>query len=115
MAVGKLSRFDVNKKVRRALVRNGADMGFIQFSFAGRTVTFTGRLQKDDGREFSASNLDSMLQEIYKIGVHVHSDLDNWSISEGSITKKETSQEKKERKEKEISQRANEASKVGGS
>jgi hypothetical protein len=115
MAGGKLSRFDVNKKVRRALVRNGADMSFIQFSFAGRTVSFSGRLQKDDGRDFSAANLESMLQDIYKIGVSVYSDLENWNISEGAISKKESTKEKKERKDKEASRRANEASKVGSS
>jgi hypothetical protein len=109
---GKLSRFDVNKKVRRALVRNGADMGFIQFSFTGRTVTFSGRLQKEDGRDFSASNLESMLADIYKIGVNVFSELENWTISEGAISKKENTKEKEERKEKEAKIKANEASKV---
>ena len=112
MGKGKVSRFEVNKKVRRALVRNGADMGFIQFSFVGRTVTFTGRLQKEDGRDFSASNLDSMLQDIYKIGIQIASDLENWNISEGSITKKMSKKEKAEKNEKEAKARANAASKT---
>jgi hypothetical protein len=112
MAKGKVSRFEVNKKVRRALVRNGVDMGCIQFSFVGRTVTFSGRLQKDDGRDFSASNLDSMLQDIYKVGVQVASDLENWTISEGSLTKKLNKEELAKKKLKEAEARANAASKI---
>ena len=109
---GKISRFEVNKKVRRTLIRNSADMSCLQYSCIGKTLTFTGRLQKDDGRDFSATNIEAMLQDLSKIGVQIFSDLENWNFSEGAISKKNNAKEDKAQKEAEAKARANDASKV---
>ncbi len=84
----KLSRFEVNKKVRRALVKNGADMSQLSFSCTGRSVNLTGSLLKEGGMEFSAMSLEQMLGDIHKVGVQVVSDLENWDICDGSISRK---------------------------
>lgn len=88
MPAKKLSRLESNKEIRRALVRSGADMSLVNYSCHGRSVSLSGRLCKDGGREMSSSNIEVLMQDMNRLGLHIICDLENWSISEGSIAKK---------------------------
>ena len=54
----KPSRLESNKDVRRILLRHRVDLTQLAFSCHGRTVSFSGDLMKDGGRDFSASEID---------------------------------------------------------
>ena len=97
MAKQKLKRFEVNKVVRRALVKANVDLERLQYSYVGRTLTFTGTLQKVGNRELTATELDSILSEIGSMGLHLASELTNWTITDTSVSKK--SDKKKQKNE----------------
>jgi len=83
----KQSRFEVNKEVRRALVRNNVDMTKLSYSCAGRNLRLSGSLMRDNGGEFTAMMIEKMVGDITSTGLSVISELDNWNIIEGSISK----------------------------
>ncbi len=83
----KQSRFEVNKEVRRALVRNNVDMTKLSYSCAGRNLRLSGSLQRDNGGEFTAMMIEKMVDDISKTGLYIISELDNWNITEGGISK----------------------------
>lgn len=91
----KPSRFEVNKEVRRALIRNNVDMTRLSYSCAGRNLRISGSLMKDDGRDFTAMNIEKMVDDINKSGLYIISELDNWNITEGSVSKIGGEKEKK--------------------
>lgn len=88
MAVKALTRLEANKEVRRVLVRHSVDMNKIQFSCQGKNLTLSGGLFKDNGEEIDALILEVVMQELGRIGVRISADLENWVISDGTITKK---------------------------
>jgi hypothetical protein len=83
----KQSRFEVNKEVRRALVKNNVDLTKLSYSCAGRNLKLSGSLVRDNGGDFSAMMIEKMVEEISKTGLYIISDLDNWNITEGGISK----------------------------
>ncbi len=85
----KPSRLESNKDVRRILLRHRVDLSQLAFSCHGRTVSFSGDLVKDGGRDFSASEIDMMVLEILGLNLGVLSDLKNWDINGGTISKRE--------------------------
>lgn len=101
MAAKKLSRLESNKEIRRALVRSGADMSLVNYSCHGRSVSLSGKLCRGSGGEMSTSNIEMLLQDMNRLGLQILCELDNWNISEGSISKKDSSgKEEKEEKKK---------------
>jgi ABC-type transport system substrate-binding protein len=73
-------------------VRHGIDTSKIQFSCQGKSLLLTGALFKDGGNEVEAKAIEAIVQELSRIGVKVNSELENWNICEGSISKKGTAQ-----------------------
>lgn len=100
MAAKKLSRLESNKEIRRALVRSGADMEQIYYSCHGRSVSLSGKLCRSTGGEMSTSNVEMLLQDMNRLGLQIHSELENWHISEGSISKKRASSEQNKQEKK---------------
>ena len=94
----KLSRLESNKKIRTTLVKSGADMAEINYSCHGRSVSLSGRLCRTDGQEMSSSNIEMLVQDISSLGLQINSELENWHVSEGSISKKGASKDPKEKK-----------------
>jgi hypothetical protein len=87
--MAKVNRFEINKLVRRVLTKNQVDMSTISFTCIGGRILLSGLLKKGSGGEFTASGIESMLSEMRKIkGVSdVGSELGNWDLNGGSITK----------------------------
>lgn len=88
MAPKSISRLEANKEVRRVLVRHGIDTTKVHFSVAGRALLLTGALFRDGGHDVETKVIDTVMQELGRIGVSVTCELDNWIISDGTITKK---------------------------
>lgn len=82
------SRSETNREIRRILVRNGVDTSKVQFSCSGRTIMLSGALYRDGGEDLAQVNIESICQAIARMGMSLFCELDNWSISDGSITKK---------------------------
>ncbi|MCO4795399.1 MAG: hypothetical protein KC493_16890 [Bacteriovoracaceae bacterium] len=109
---GKQSRFEVNKEVRRALVRNNVDMTKLSYSCAGRNLRISGSLLKDDGRDFTAMSIEKLVEDIGKSGLYIISELDNWNITDGSVSK--IGGDKEKEKKKAQGQKKTEGSSGGG-
>jgi hypothetical protein len=89
------SRLEVNRDIRRIFSRHHVDLTNMNFSCHGKSVTLTGALRKDGGRDFSASEVDCIAQEIYRMSISILCELNNWDITPSGITKKGGSDEKK--------------------
>ncbi|MFA6235785.1 MAG: hypothetical protein WC635_00550 [Bacteriovorax sp.] len=88
MAPKTVSRLEANREVRRIFVRHGIDTTKVHFSVAGRTLLLTGGLYKEGGQDVDTKNIDTVMQELGRLGVTVSCELENWIITEGNITKK---------------------------
>ncbi len=90
MAKAKVSRLEVNRKVRTILQRNGVNLNVIQASFIGRNVQLYGILTKDSGASFSAQQVETMVQEMISLPdvSGVIGNLTNWNIGGGSPSPK---------------------------
>ena len=111
-----ISRLDVNRKVRAILQRASANLSEIQVSYAGRNVRLYGNLVKESGSQYSAEQVDSMVNEMKAIpGVSgVIGELDNWTIGGGAISRKGTEGESQEDGKKEGGKKSG-SSQSGGS
>lgn len=88
MSAKKMTRMESSKEVRRVLNRNGVDLSFCQYSCSGKEVRLTGSLYHYDGSDFSAQQIDGMIQEFLSIlpGFMIVGELDNWSFSTDHIS-----------------------------
>lgn len=84
----KLSRMEANKEVRRTLNRNGVDLSYTSYSVAGMDIRLTGWLCKNDTSEFSANQIETLIQDFqrYLPGYSVSGDFDNWNFTTDHIT-----------------------------
>jgi hypothetical protein len=82
------SRSETNRELRRIFVRHGVDTSSLQFSCSGRTISLSGGLYKDGGKDLSVSNVETIFQEITRLGLHMYCELENWTVTEGMISKK---------------------------
>lgn len=88
MAPKTVSRLEANREVRRIFVRHGIDTTQVHFSVAGRSLLLTGALYREGGQDVEVKIIDTVMQELARMGVAISCELENWIISEGSITKK---------------------------
>lgn len=95
MAVKSLSRAEANKEIRRVLVKNSVDTSKVFYSCSGRTISMTGMLVKEGGQELTANNIENIVREVARLGFSIYCELQNWSISEGSISKKASAEDQK--------------------
>ena len=82
------SRLDANREVRRIFVRHGVDTSKIQFSCQGKSLQLSGSLLKEGGHDLESNIVEAISQELVRMGIRINCDLDNWSIVEGTISKK---------------------------
>jgi hypothetical protein len=82
------SRAEINKDVRRVLVRHSVDTGKLAFSCSGKLLTMTGYLCKSDGNELDMKMLEVIVQDLARMGLQLYCDLENWSVSNGTVSKK---------------------------
>lgn len=76
-----VSRYEVNRKVRRIFARHEADLSKIDYSFMGSSVYLYGDLVRSD-RDYSAQEIESIAREISALP-HVRDiqfELNNWVI-----------------------------------
>lgn len=92
------SRLELNRDLRRILARHRVDLVQLTYSCHGKNVTLTGRLVKEGKRDFTALELEHMSQEIYRLKIGIISELENWTISSGSISKRNDKKEDQNKK-----------------
>ena len=88
MAQKQMSRLEANKEVRRILVRHGIDTGKLQFSCNARSLSLSGELYKEGGKDLDLVTMEALLKDFSRLGLRITSELSNWTISDGSITRK---------------------------
>ncbi len=106
MTQKKMSRMESSKEVRRVLNRNGVDLSFCQYSCSGKEIRLTGALYHYDGSDFSAQQIDGMIQEFMSIlpGFMIVGELDNWSFSSDHISYQGSNELEEEEEEEEQSE-----------
>lgn len=94
----KKSRFEVNKEVRRVLIRNGADTNELGFQVYGKEVNLFGNLIHGDGSEFGALEIETLLTDFSGTlpGYNITGDTTSWVFSHQSIHKVGIKKEKEE-------------------
>ncbi len=88
MAQKQMSRLEANKEVRRVLVRHGIDTTKLQFTCNARSISLSGELFKEGGKELEMITMEALLKDLSRLGMRIISELTNWVISEGTVTKK---------------------------
>ncbi len=83
-----MSRLEANKEVRRILVRHGIDTTKLQFSCNARSISLSGELFKEGGKELELTTMEALLKDFARLGLRIVSELNNWAISEGTVTRK---------------------------
>lgn len=100
MAIKKApSRLEINKDIRRILVRHSVDTTKLHFTCAGKTITMTGGIYGDGGKELSHSNVDAVFKDIARLGMRVYCELENYTVSDGSVMKKASKEEEAKQKQ----------------
>lgn len=82
MAKEKLSRYEINRLVRRVLASHAVDLAQISFSTSGATVYVYGMLLKDPDQPFKASEVSNLVKDLEKVQdvQNIHFEVDNWKI-----------------------------------
>jgi hypothetical protein len=88
MAMKAMSRVDANREIRRIFARHRVSTSSLQFMCNGKNLLLTGSLLNDSGQELEQSVVDQVVQELSRTGLRINSELDNWNISEGAVSKK---------------------------
>jgi hypothetical protein len=89
------SRLEVNRDVRRILVRHGVDTTKLHFTCTGKTITMTGAIYKDGGQEIALQAVDAVFRDISRLGYRVYCEFENWTVSDGAVMKKGQTKENK--------------------
>ncbi len=75
-------RYEINRKIKAALVRHAVDITELQYSNTGEVVYLFGKLVRDPKGDFKAPEVESLIREIAAIPEvqDVSVDLSNWSV-----------------------------------
>ena len=75
-------RYEINRKIKAALVRHAVDITELQYSNTGEVVYLFGKLVRDPKGDFKAPEVESLIREIAGIPEvqDVSVDLSNWSV-----------------------------------
>lgn len=84
VAKPKVSKAQVSKEVRRILARYQVDLTYIHFSASIHTIHLSGYLIKASGYDFSASVVQTLTNELLKIGA-IRCELENWHIGNEGV------------------------------
>ena len=77
-----ISRFEINRSVKRVLVRHAVDLMVLQFYCSGESVYLSGKLKKDPRGEFNPAQIEALVRELSSLP-HVKNlqfDLSNWNL-----------------------------------
>ncbi|MEW6671784.1 MAG: hypothetical protein AB1427_08770 [Thermodesulfobacteriota bacterium] len=77
-----ISRYEINRNVKRVLVRHAVDLMALQFYCSGESVYLSGKLLKDPGEEFSPAQIEALVRELSSLP-HVKNlqfDLSDWNL-----------------------------------
>lgn len=88
MAVKTASRLEANKEARRIFVRHGIDTTKVHFSCHGKSLLLTGGLYKETGEDIESKIIEVIFQELSRMGLRITCELENWTFSDGSVSKK---------------------------
>jgi len=58
-----ISRFEINRNVKRVLIRHAVVLMALQFYCSGESVYLSGKLKKDPEREFSPAQIEALVRE----------------------------------------------------
>ena len=94
----KISRFEINKKVRQLFSRYRVNMAELQYSCSGRNLRLSGKLVKEEGGELRQLVLEKLVNDILSLGVHLVCELENLEIIEGMIVRNVYTKEEDEKK-----------------
>lgn len=88
----KLSRLEANKEARRVLTKNGVNLSYAQYSVSGREIRLTGWLCHHDSSNFTAHEIELIVQECMRVlpGFMIAGDFENWKFSSEHITQLDT-------------------------
>lgn len=75
----KASKGQISKEVRRVLARYQVDFTYIHFSAGMHSIHLSGYLIKASGHNFQASVVQSLTNELLRIG-SIRCELENWYI-----------------------------------
>lgn len=93
--INKQQDLEVNREVRKVLVRHWIDLGRLSFRSVGGRVQMHGVLMRIPGVDTSLSGeiVTAMFREIGRIPglVRVSAEIDNWSCSDGAWTQRDAS------------------------
>ena len=79
-----INRYKVNQEAQAILVRNGADLSRLAYSFTGRTLYLSGSLHHQPDGQFTPEEVRNLSQELLR---HPHIanlqfELDNWVVTQ---------------------------------
>jgi len=79
-----INRYKVNQDAAAILVRAGADLGKLAYSFTGATLYLSGELQRDPAGQFTPEEVRSLGAELLR---HPHIknlqfELENWVVTQ---------------------------------
>jgi hypothetical protein len=76
------SRYEINRKVKRVLVRHAVDLMALQFYCSGETVYLSGKLKKEPKGAFSPAQIEAMVRELTSLPYvkNLQFELSNWNL-----------------------------------
>jgi len=77
-----ISRYEINRNVKRVLIRHAVDLLELQFYYSGESVYLSGKLKKDPEGEFNPPQIEALVRELSSLPYvkSLQFDLSNWSL-----------------------------------
>jgi len=78
-----LTRYEINQKIKKTLVSNGADVTVLSFSFSGRTAWLSGRFNKTGGAAMGQSDIEIICRALMDLPMiyYLNFDVEDWNIT----------------------------------
>lgn len=79
-----INRYKVNQEAAAILVRAGANLGRLTYSFTGTTLYLSGHLLRDPADQFTPEEVRGMGAELLRHPhiKHLQFDLENWTVTQ---------------------------------
>jgi len=77
------TRYEINQKIKMALVSHNVDLTMFTFSFSGKAAWFTGRLNKTSGVPLEHEEIETLCRALKALPDirHLNFELEDWNIS----------------------------------
>jgi hypothetical protein len=79
-----INRYQVNQEAAAILVRNGADLARLAYSFTGATLYLSGSLLREPAGQFTPEEVRGLAGELLR-HPHIRNlqfELDNWTVTQ---------------------------------